>query len=231
MTSATSFAFDNTYAEQMSDFCLPAKAAVFLKPSLLAFNESLAEELGLDVATLREEAHLVFSGQLIPEGAAPIAQAYAGHQFGGFASQLGDGRAMMLGEIVDRSGIRRDIQLKGSGPTRFSRGADGKASVGPVLREYLVSASLHALGVRTSRMLAAVATGQQVRRERSLPGAVVTRVAASHLRVGTFSQREAIGAGPSSSRTMPSSATTLISLAQLHRTWACSPPSVRLKPS
>ena len=170
----------------MRDFYLPASAAVFPNPSLLAFNADLAEDLGLDPDTLREEAHLVFSGQLLPEGAEPIAQAYAGHQFGGFASQLGDGRAMMLGELVDKSGTRRDIQLKGSGPTRFSRGADGKASVGPVLREYLVSAALHALGIPTSRMLAAVATGQQVRRERSLPGAVVTRVASSHLRVGTF---------------------------------------------
>ena len=186
MPSATSFPFDNTYASEMEDFYLPAEAAVFLRPSLMAFNDALAEELGLDSVQLREEAHLVFSGQLLPEGAAPIAQAYAGHQFGGFASQLGDGRAMMLGEVVDKNGVRRDIQLKGSGPTRFSRGGDGKASVGPVLREYLVSASLHALGVRTSRMLAAVSTGQQVYREQRLPGAVVTRVASSHLRVGTF---------------------------------------------
>ena len=186
MTSATSFAFDNTYAEQMKDFYLPAKAAVFPGPRLMALNEPLAEELGLDPTQLREEAHLVFSGQLIPDGATPIAQAYAGHQFGGFASQLGDGRAMMLGEVVDKDGVRRDIQLKGSGPTPFSRGGDGKASVGPVLREYLVSASLHALGVSTTRMLAAVSTGQEVYRERTLPGAVVTRVAASHLRVGTF---------------------------------------------
>ena len=186
MPTATAFPFDNTYAAEMSDFCIPAKAAVFPRPRLLAFNAPLAEELGLDSVQLKEEAHLIFSGQLIPDGAAPIAQVYAGHQFGGFAPQLGDGRAMMLGEVVDRGGVRRDIQLKGSGPTPFSRGADGKASVGPVLREYLVSAALHALGVPTSRMLAAVATGQYVRRERSLPGAVVTRVATSHLRVGTF---------------------------------------------
>lgn len=186
MTSTTSFPFDNTYAAQMEDFYLPAKAAVFPSPSLMAFNETLAEELGLDSAQLKEEAHLIFSGQVLPEGAAPLAQAYAGHQFGGFSPQLGDGRAMMLGEIVDKDGVRRDIQLKGSGPTPFSRGGDGKASVGPVLREYLVSASLHALGVPTTRMLAAVSTGQPVYRERPLPGAVVTRVAASHLRVGTF---------------------------------------------
>jgi uncharacterized protein YdiU (UPF0061 family) len=186
MTSATSFPFDNTYAAQMAGFYLPANPAVFPSPILMAFNEALAEELGLDSTQLKKEAHLVFSGQLLPEGATPIAQAYAGHQFGGFSSQLGDGRAMMLGEVVDKNGLRRDIQLKGSGPTPFSRGGDGKASVGPVLREYLVSASLHALGVPTTRMLAAVSTGQQVYRERPLPGAVVTRVAASHLRVGTF---------------------------------------------
>ena len=186
MTTTTSFPFDNTYARQMTDFYLPAKAAVFKHPSLLAFNDDLANELGLDSTQLREEAHLVFSGQILPEGASPISQAYAGHQFGGFSPQLGDGRAMMLGEIVDIHGVRRDLQLKGSGPTPFSRGGDGKASVGPVLREYLVSAALHALGVPTTRMLAAVSTGQPVYRERPLPGAIVTRVAASHLRVGTF---------------------------------------------
>ena len=186
MTTTTSFPFDNTYAAQMKDFCVPAKAAVFPSPSLMALNAPLAEELGLDSGQLQEEAHLIFSGQLLPEGAEPIAQAYAGHQFGGFAAQLGDGRAMMLGELIDKNGVRRDIQLKGSGPTPFSRGGDGKASVGPVLREYLVSASLHALGIPTTRMLAAVSTGQDVYRERPLPGAVVTRVAASHLRVGTF---------------------------------------------
>ena len=186
MRTTTSFPFYNTYASQMTDFYLPAKAAVFPSPSLMALNETLAEELGLDSAQLKEEAHLIFSGQLLPEGATPIAQPYAGHQFGGFSPQLGDGRAMMLGEIVAKDGSRRDIQLKGSGPTPFSRGGDGRASVGPVLREYLVSASLHALGVPTTRMLAAVSTGQPVYRERPLPGAVVTRVAASHLRVGSF---------------------------------------------
>jgi len=186
MTTRTSFPFDNTYAAQMTDFYLPAKAAVFPEPKILALNESLAEELGLDVATLRDEAHLIFSGQSLPEGAEPIAQAYAGHQFGGFSPQLGDGRAMLLGELITPKGSRQDLQLKGSGPTPFSRGGDGKASIGPVLREYLVSAALHALGVPTTRMLAAVSTGEPVFRQQRLPGAVVTRVAASHLRVGTL---------------------------------------------
>ncbi|MEE2779835.1 MAG: YdiU family protein, partial [Myxococcota bacterium] len=143
-------------------------------------------ELGLDVEGLRAEGAKIFSGQALPEGACPIAQTYAGHQFGGFSYQLGDGRAMLMGEVVDVHGRRRDIQLKGSGPTPFSRGGDGLASVGPVLREYLISEALHAMGVSTTRMLAAVSTGTPVYRERAFPGAVVTRVAASHLRVGTF---------------------------------------------
>ena len=121
-----------------------------------------------------------------PEGAAPLAQAYAGHQFGGFSPQLGDGRALLLGEVLDRRGQRRDIQLKGSGPTPFSRSGDGRAALGPVLREYLLGEAMHALGIPTTRALAAVRTGEPVYREAALPGAVLTRVAASHIRVGTF---------------------------------------------
>ena len=128
----------------------------------------------------------IFSGNLVPEGAAPIAQAYAGHQFGGFSPQLGDGRAILLGDVFDRAGAPRDIQLKGSGRTAFSRGGDGRAALGPVLREYILSEAMHALGLPTTRALAAVTTGETVYRERPLPGAVFTRVAASHVRVGTF---------------------------------------------
>ena len=156
-------------------------------PRLLAFNDALATELGLDPAVLRSEhGAAIFSGNEIPAGANPLAQAYAGHQFGGFVPQLGDGRALLLGEVIDGAGQRRDIQLKGSGRTRFSRGGDGRAAVGPVLREYLVSEAMHALGIPTTRALAAVATGETVLREAPLPGAVLARVASSHLRVGTF---------------------------------------------
>ena len=128
----------------------------------------------------------LFAGNKLPEGAKPLAQAYAGHQFGGFAPQLGDGRALVLGEVIDQQGLRRDIAFKGSGRTPFARGADGKAAVGPMLREVLIGESMHALGVPTTRALAVVATGERVYRERVLPGAVLTRVAASHIRVGTF---------------------------------------------
>lgn len=186
MTIKTPFPFDNTFFRDMEGYYVEAKAAQFPEPVLLALNDALAEELGLDPNGLREEGHLIFSGQELPAGASPLAQVYAGHQFGGLNPQLGDGRAMMIGEVIDVHGDRRDIQLKGSGPTPFSRGGDGKAAIGPVLREYLMGEAMHALGVPTTRMLAAVATGGLVYREEPLPGAVVTRVAASHLRVGTF---------------------------------------------
>src|SRR6185436_12721357 len=128
----------------------------------------------------------IFAGNAQPEGAIPLAQAYAGHQFGGFVPQLGDGRALLLGEVIDRYGRRRDIQLKGSGRTPFSRAGDGRAALGPVLREYLIGEAMHALGIPTTRALAAVMTGERIYRESTLPGAVLTRVAASHIRVGTF---------------------------------------------
>jgi uncharacterized protein YdiU (UPF0061 family) len=157
------------------------------EPRLLGFNQALGAELGLDVGDLDVEALAgLFSGNVLPQGAEPIAMAYAGHQFGHFVPQLGDGRAILLGEAIDRAGVRRDIQLKGSGRTPFSRGGDGRAALGPVLREYLVSEAMHALGIPTTRALAAVATGEPVFRERALPGAIVTRVAASFVRVGTF---------------------------------------------
>jgi serine/tyrosine/threonine adenylyltransferase len=158
------------------------------QPHLVAFNRELADELGFDLASFpsEEEAARYFSGNMVPAGSQPVAQAYAGHQFGTFVPRLGDGRAVLLGEVVDRDGRLRDIQLKGTGRTPFSRGGDGRAPLGPVLREYLVSEAMHALGIPTTRALAAVTTGEAVYRESAVPGGVLTRVAASHVRVGTF---------------------------------------------
>lgn len=178
-------AFDNSYARDLVGFYVAQAPAVPPDPQLLQFNSSLAADLGLDVG-LAAQAAMLLSGAALPAGATPIAQVYAGHQFGGFSPQLGDGRALLLGEVIDQTGVRRDIALKGSGWTPFSRGGDGKAAIGPVLREYLIGEAMHALGIPTSRALAAVATGEVVYREAGLPGAVLTRVAASHIRVGTF---------------------------------------------
>ncbi len=180
-------AFDNSYAGLPSAFyarVLPSSAS---EPHLVELNRELARQLGLDPDELeRPEGIAVLAGQSVPDGADPIATAYAGHQFGNFTPQLGDGRAILLGELIGRDGVRRDIQLKGSGRTPFSRGGDGRAALGPVLREYLVSEAMAALGVPTTRALAAVTTGETVLRETELPGAVLTRVATSHIRVGTF---------------------------------------------
>jgi uncharacterized protein YdiU (UPF0061 family) len=182
-----SFRFDNSYARDLQGFYVPWKPAQVPAPRLLYLNTDLATELGLDPATLESDAGAaVLAGNTQPEGAEPLAQAYAGHQFGGFSPQLGDGRALLLGEVVDRQGHRRDIAFKGSGRTPFSRGGDGKAAVGPMLREVLIGEAMHALGIPTTRALAVTATGEPVVRETMLPGAVLTRVAASHLRVGTF---------------------------------------------
>ena len=179
--------FDNSFAEQLPGFYVSCAPSVFPNPVLLQFNSPLAEELGLNAGKLDSSlAAQIFSGTELPAGAQPLAPSYAGHQFGGFVSQLGDGRALLLGEVIDCHGRRRDIALKGSGPTPFSRGGDGKAAIGPVLREYLVGEAMHALGIPTTRALAAVGTGESVMRERPLPGAILTRVAASHVRVGTF---------------------------------------------
>jgi serine/tyrosine/threonine adenylyltransferase len=156
-------------------------------PRLIKFNESLAADLGLERKSLDDSAlAAIFSGNAVPQGAEPLAMVYAGHQFGQFVPRLGDGRAILLGEVIDRSGVRRDIQLKGSGRTPFSRSGDGRAALGPVLREYLVSEAMNALGISTTRSLAAVHTGEVVLRDTSQPGAVLTRIAASHVRVGTF---------------------------------------------
>jgi uncharacterized protein YdiU (UPF0061 family) len=157
------------------------------KPSLIKFNESLASELGVNAQGLEpDDLAGVFAGNVTPTGAEPIAMAYAGHQFGHFVPQLGDGRAILLGEVLDRNGERRDVQLKGAGRTPFSRRGDGRATLGPVLREYLISEAMRALEIPTTRALAAVSTGEPVYRDRPLPGAVLTRVASSHIRVGTF---------------------------------------------
>ena len=181
------FRFDNSYARCLDGFSIPCAPTRVSQPVMLRFNEALAEELGLNLAAPEADRLAeIFSGNELPAGAQPIAQAYAGHQFGGFVPQLGDGRALLLGEVIDRRGVRRDVAFKGSGPTPFSRGGDGKAAVGPVLREYLIGEAMHALGIPTTRALAAVRTGEVVRRERPLPGAVLTRVGASHVRVGTF---------------------------------------------
>lgn len=156
-------------------------------PALIAVNHRLAWELGLDPEVLESaEGVTMLAGNAVAEGSSPLAQAYAGHQFGGFNPQLGDGRAILLGELRHADGQLRDVQLKGSGPTPFSRRGDGRAALGPVLREYILSEAMHALGVPTTRALAAVTTGERVLREQPMPGAVFTRVASSHLRVGTF---------------------------------------------
>src|SRR5687767_3643052 len=176
----------HTYAALPSRFYARVLPAPVKDPRLVAFNTRLAEELDFDPAVLEQEGASWFSGNQTPDDADPIAMAYAGHQFGGFVPQLGDGRAILLGERVGRDGVRRDIQLKGSGPTPFARNGDGRAALGPMLREYLISEAMHALRIPTTRSLAVVATGEQVFRERPLPGAVLTRVAASHIRVGTF---------------------------------------------
>ncbi|MEO1767728.1 protein adenylyltransferase SelO [Thiobacter aerophilum] len=181
------FPFDNSYARELPDFCVSWQPERVPQPVLVFLNHALAAELGLDLAAApREELAALFAGNQLPAGAQPIAQAYAGHQFGHFSPQLGDGRALLLGEVIDRHGRRRDIAFKGSGPTPFSRRGDGKAALGPMLREALVGEAMHALGIPTTRALAVVATGEPVYRERILPGAVLTRVAASHIRVGTF---------------------------------------------
>ena len=181
------FPFDNTYARLPDRFFAKVDPTPVKKPALVKVNESLADLLGLDARALAsEEGVAILAGNARAEGSEPIALAYAGHQFGNFVPQLGDGRAILLGEIVGKDGVRRDVQLKGSGPTKFSRRGDGRAALGPVLREYIVSEAMFALGIPTTRSLAAVKTGEPVYREGALPGGVLTRVAASHIRVGTF---------------------------------------------
>ena len=190
MTTAatgTAWGLEATYAVRLPDWVVPWQPASAPAPQLVALNAALAVELGLDPEHLASPAGVAeLVGNAVPADATPVAQAYAGHQFGSFNPQLGDGRALLLGELVTADGRRRDLALKGSGATPFSRGADGKAVLGPVLREYLMGEAMHALGVPTTRALAATATGQGVVRQGVEPGAVLVRVAASHLRIGTF---------------------------------------------
>ena len=190
----TLFEFDDSYARQVPSLSVPWTAAPVPAPELLVLNEELAAELGVDAAALREPAGVsLLVGHGLPDGVTPVAQAYAGHQFGMYVPRLGDGRALLLGEVIDVHGRRRDVHLKGSGRTPFARGGDGLAAVGPMLREYLIGEAMHALGIPTTRALAVVATGERVVRETVLPGAVLCRVAASHLRVGTFQYAAASG--------------------------------------
>jgi len=186
--------FDNSYARLPEDFHAVVEPDAVAAPSILAWNQALAVELGLDsLADDERQLARIFGGSVRLSGVQPIAMAYAGHQFGYFSPQLGDGRAALLGEIVTDAGKRYDIQLKGSGRTPYSRGGDGKSWLGPVLREYILSEAMHHLGIPTTRALAAVASGETVYRESEMPGAVFTRVASSHLRVGTFEYFSARG--------------------------------------
>ncbi len=181
------FPFDNLYARLPERFFARVEPTDVRAPELLALNHPLADHLGLEADDWNSpDVAAIFAGNRVPDGAEPLAMAYGGFQLGHWVPQLGDGRAILLGEVIDRDGIRRDIQLKGCGPTPFSRRGDGRAGVGPVLREYIISEAMAALGVPTTRSLAAVSTGQPIYRERTLPGAVLTRVAQSHIRVGTF---------------------------------------------
>ncbi len=186
---STTVSLGSRYATELADLALPWQAAEVPEPQLLVLNEPLAADLGLDPDWLRSPDGIgLLTGTVVPDGATPVAQAYAGHQFGGYSPRLGDGRALLMGELGDR-----DLHLKGSGRTPFSRGGDGFAAVGPMLREYVVSEAMHALGIPTTRSLAVVATGRPVRREAVLPGAVLARVASSHLRVGTFQYARSTG--------------------------------------
>jgi uncharacterized protein YdiU (UPF0061 family) len=194
VVSEPSLSLDNRFARELTEMAVPWRAEEPPEARLLVLNEPLATELGLDPASLRSPSGLrLLVGTLVPDGATPVSQAYAGHQFGGFSPRLGDGRALLLGEVLDAHGDLRDVHLKGSGPTPFARGGDGLAAVGPMLREYVVSEAMHALGIPTTRSLAVVATGRSVRRETLLPGAVLTRVASSHLRVGSFQYARGTG--------------------------------------
>jgi len=194
--SGSLLTLEDTFVRDLTGLYEPWHAAPAPAPSLVVLNDDLAAELGIDPGRLAGPEGVGFlAGTDLPESAVPVAQAYAGHQFGGYNPRLGDGRALLLGEVLDVNGRRRDIHLKGSGPTPFSRGGDGLAALGPMLREYLVAEAVHALGIPTTRALAVVATGGKVARETMEPGAVLVRVAASHLRVGTF-QYAAANGGP-----------------------------------
>ncbi len=188
------FRLDDWFARELPELCQPWQASAAPSPELLVLNTALADELGIDADALRnaDGVAMLIGQQLVP-GSCPVAQAYAGHQFGGYSPRLGDGRALLLGELIDPNGRRRDVHLKGSGRTPFARGGDGKAAIGPMLREYIISEAMHALDIPTTRSLAVVSTGEQIARDTMLPGAVLTRIAASHLRVGTFQYASGTG--------------------------------------
>lgn len=190
----TLFEFDNTLVRELAGLYEPWQASTVEQPELVVLDEQLADELGLDVEALRSPAGVrVLVGNTVAPGSEPVAMAYAGHQFGGYSPRLGDGRALLLGEVLDRQGRRRDVHLKGSGRTPFARGGDGRAALGPMLREHLMGEAMHALGIPTTRSLAVVSTGERVYRESMLPGAVLVRIASSHLRIGTFQYAAATG--------------------------------------
>ena len=193
--SSAGWRFDNSYARLPELFFSRVKPVPVARPDLAVLNDALAAELGLDAGVLRESGAQIFAGNSLPAGSEPIAQAYAGHQFGHFTN-LGDGRAVLLGEQITPSRFRFDIQLKGSGPTPYSRRGDGRAALGPMLREYIISEAMYALGIPTTRSLAVATTGETVLREEPLPGAVLARIASSHIRVGTFEYAAACGDAP-----------------------------------
>jgi len=179
--------FDNTYSKLPEEFFEIVNPEKVPNPSLVKFNDLLAEELNLNLNELsNEEKASIFSGNVIAKGSQPIAQVYAGHQFGHFVPRLGDGRAILLGEVIDKNGIRKDIQLKGSGVTKYSRSGDGKAPLSAVIREYIISEAMHSLNIPTTRSLSIVTTGENIYREETTPGAILCRVASSHIRIGTF---------------------------------------------
>lgn len=193
-TTHAGVTFQNRFARDLPELASPWEAETAPAPRLVLLNDALAAELGLDPAFLRsDDGVALLLGTTVPEGATPVAQAYAGHQFGQYSPRLGDGRALLLGEVTDTAGQLRDIHLKGSGRTAFSRGGDGRAVLGPMLREFIVSEAMHALGIPTTRSLAVVATGRMVQRDDVRPGAVLTWVASSHLRVGSFQYARATG--------------------------------------
>lgn len=194
ITSSDPVVLDSRFARELPELAVPWTAEPAPDPRLLVLDDAVAAEVGLDADWLRSSEGVRFLvGAQVPEGATPVAQAYAGHQFGGYSPRLGDGRALLLGELVGADGRLRDLHLKGSGRTPFARGGDGLAAIGPMLREHVVSAAMHALGIPTTRALAVVSTGRPVVRERVLPGAVLARVASSHLRVGSFQYARATG--------------------------------------
>jgi uncharacterized protein YdiU (UPF0061 family) len=231
--AAQVFPFDNSYARLPERFFARLPPSPVAEPRLARLNEKLARQLGLDPAKLSSpEGVAMLAGNTVPELGEPLAMAYAGHQFGNFVPQLGDGRALLLGEVVDRDGVRRDIQLKGSGPTPFSRNGDGRAALGPVLREYIISEAMHALGIPTTRSLAVVTTGQTVRREQPLPGAVLASLRATSVSAPFSSLPRVAMLRPStSSPTMSSPATTLRPLARRNPTKCSLTSSSRARPS